>query len=200
MIGWLKGKVAHGEEDHLILDVNGVGYEIFCAPRLIAGLSRDVVVELVIETYLREDHLQLFGFASREERNWFRLLQSVPGIGARMALAILGLYAPSELARIIAARDHKSLTRVSGVGGKLAERLVSELKDKAAKMPSSAGPPLSGKAALPPSSLEEDALSALLHLGYSRTDAWIAVTKIAQEEKDLSALIAKALQSLAMKT
>lgn len=180
MIGRLRGKVLERDEESLVLDVNGVGYHVFCSTRTLAALPGEgEMAELTIETHVREDHIHLYGFPSKYERDWFRLLTTVQGVGVKMGLAILGAYSPEQLAHAIAAQDKASLTRISGVGPKLAERMVTELKSKVAKFATSTVIPLSkfGKktAAATPASLTEDAVSALVHLGYNRMDAFSAI-------------------------
>jgi Holliday junction DNA helicase RuvA len=178
MIGKLKGRIDSIDEDSVILDVGGVGYHVFCSSRTLAALpGAGEAAELAIETHVREDRIHLFGFPDAAEREWFRLLLSVQGVGVKMALAILGVFAPEQFAQAIAAKDIKSLTRVSGVGNKLAERLATELKNKVAKLPSGAVALPAGArlVTLPPASASEDALSALINLGYARAQAYNAV-------------------------
>jgi len=201
MIGKLKGRIDSIDEDSVILDVGGVGYHVFCASRTLARLSKGEAAELLIHTHVREDHIHLFGFPDTSEREWFLLLMTVQGVGVKMAMAILSVFAPSELAHAIAAKDTKSLTRVSGVGGKLAERLTTELKNKVAKLPVGAGASPKGKgSALPPPTASEDAISALVNLGYSRSDAYNAVVLAAGklgEEPPVDSLIKESLRKLA---
>jgi len=131
MIGRLRGTVEVIGEDWLILDVGGVGYEISCAPRLLGKLTIGSGLTLAIETYVREDAIRLFGFTGEVERRWFRLLQSVQGVGAKSALAIIGVLTPGELANAVALGDQAQVARAPGVGPKVAARIVTELKDKA---------------------------------------------------------------------
>src|ERR1700731_967039 len=132
MIGKLKGVIDSYGEDHVILDVNGVGYLVHCSARRLQGLPpAGRGATLSIETYVREDQIRLFGFMPDVEREWFRLLQTVQGVGAKVALAVLGTLPPSDLANAIALRDKAAVTRTPGVGPKVAERIVTELKDKA---------------------------------------------------------------------
>ena len=204
MIGKLRGLVDVVEDDALILDVGGVGYQVFCPARTLAQLGgAGSAAELVIDTHVREDHIHLYGFTSNEERDWFRLLMTVQGVGTRMAMAILGLYAPGELSLIIAAKDKAKLTAVSGVGPKLGERIVTELKDKAAKMPSRAEIlPITKKGSTSqnkPTAMADDAVSALVNLGYSRSDAFAAVAQALQEaaSESLDEVIRMGLRKLA---
>lgn len=203
MIRKLRGRIDDAFEDSVILDVNGVGYHVYCSARTLAALpARGEACELIIETHVREDHIHLFGFPNAFEREWFDLLTTVQGVGVKMAMAILGVFAPEELANTIAARDMKSLTRVSGVGAKLAERLCTELKSKVSKMPVSgfAIAAHSTPSAVPVSSLSEDAISALTHLGYTRSDAFSAIARAAQKLGDkakLDVLIKEGLKELA---
>ncbi|MDP6473657.1 MAG: Holliday junction branch migration protein RuvA, partial [Alphaproteobacteria bacterium] len=132
MIAKLSGRLDSTGEGWAVIDVGGVGYLVFCAGRTLAALpGNGAAISLEIETVVREDQFTLYGFLDGHEREWFRLLRRVQSVGAKMALAILGLLSPDELSLAIAARDRAALTRVSGVGPKLAERLITELKDKA---------------------------------------------------------------------
>lgn len=132
MIGKLKGLIDSYGEDFVILDVGGVGYQVHCSTRTLQHLpSPGEAAVLSIETYVREDAIKLFGFRTDQEREWFRLLQTVQGVGAKVALAVLGTLAPSDLANAIALRDKAAVARTPGVGPKVAERIVTELKDKA---------------------------------------------------------------------
>ena len=132
MIGKLKGLINSYGEDYVILDVGGVGYQVHCSSRTLQALpSPGEAAVLSIETYVREDQIKLFGFRSDPEREWFRLLQTVQGVGAKVALAVLCTLAPAELANAIALRDKAAVARTPGVGPKVAERIVTELKDKA---------------------------------------------------------------------
>lgn len=207
MIGKLRGIVESTDDDMLILDVAGVGYCVFCSTKTLSRLP-DVgqAASLLIETHVREDHIHLYGFAQALERQWFRILTTVQGVGVRMALAILSVFTPEELITLIAAQDKKSLTQVSGVGPKLAERLVTELKSQVAKMTFGAGDiafatptTKSAKSSSNTPSAQDDAVSALTHLGYSRMDAFTAVARIAASAPDagIDDLIKRALRELA---
>jgi Holliday junction DNA helicase RuvA len=204
MIGKLKGRIEEIDEDSVIIDVGGVGYHVFLSTRTVASLpAKGEAAEIIVETHVREDHIHLFGFPDTFERSWFRLLMTVQGVGVKMALAILGVFSPQQLAIAIAAKDIKSLTRVSGVGPKLAERITIELKNKTGSI--AAGgvvtPLKGGKAgALPAPTANEDAISALIHLGYSRADAYSAVTTAATGLEDatrIDSLIKESLRKLA---
>src|SRR3954466_9742946 len=132
MIGKLKGTIDAYGEDYVVLDVHGVGYLVHCSARTMQALpAPGQAATLSIETYVREDQIKLFGFLSDQEREWFRLLQTVQGVGAKVALAVLGTLKPSELATAIAMRDKAMVARTPGVGPKVAERIVTELKDRA---------------------------------------------------------------------
>lgn len=203
MIGKLKGIIDSTDDDSLILETGGVGYHVFCSVKTLAGLRVGEAVQLVIETHVREDHIHLFGFSNTMEREWFRLLTTVQGVGVKMALAVLSVFTPGELNGVIAARDTRPLTRVSGVGTKLAERLTTELKNKIAKMPSGTGTAeakAAGLSALPPASVNEDGISALVNLGYARSEAYQAVAKAAvrlgSAEYTLDSLIKESLREL----
>lgn len=206
MIAKLTGALDSFGEDWLVLDVNGVGYLVFCAARTLRNLPKiGEAISLNIETHVREDHIHLYGFDDVSERSWFILLQTVQGVGAKVALAILSIYGGAELTQIIAAADKTALSRASGVGAKVAARLVSELKDKVAKM--DLGPAALGGDASPAgapagadSSVAADAVSALINLGYGRADAFGAVSKAARRLGDaatVEGLITEGLKELA---
>src|ERR1700730_13731577 len=131
MIGKLRGKVDAVGESFLIIDVNGVGYEVQASSRTLRNLKTGEEVSLTIDTHVREDAIRLFGFDSEVERSWFRTLQTVQGVGAKVALALLGTLSPQDLANAIALADWASVEEAPGVGKKLAQRIVAELKDKA---------------------------------------------------------------------
>lgn len=205
MIGKLKGLIDSYGEDHVILDVNGVGYVVQCSARTLQRLPPvGEAAALSIETQVREDAIRLFGFSSDAERDWFRLLQSVQGVGAKVALAILSIQTPNELANAIATQDKAAIARAQGVGPKLAARIVAELKDKAPAFatidPNVAR--LSGDedARSTPRPVQ-DAISALVNLGYGRPQAASAVVAAAKalgESADTSALIRRGLKELAL--
>jgi len=184
MIVRLTGAVDDVGLDGVMLDVQGVGYQVMVSTRTRAALpGKGEVASLLTEMQIREDHWSLFGFIDRAERDWFRTLTTVQGVGGRVALAILSVLSPEQLTRAILAQDKVSLARADGVGPKLAARLVTELKDKAAAHGLAAGPAPTGTVmALPPlpaandlAGPAEDAISALVNLGYRRPDALGAV-------------------------
>ena len=175
MIGKLSGRIDSVSGSH----VNGVGYVVACSARTLRAMGAvGEAASLRIETHVREDAINLFGFADTVEQDWFRLLTTVQGVGAKVALAILGTVSPEQLAQAIAAQDKNALTQADGVGPKLALRLVTELKDKIPAFMASAVRLSSNSdgasSALPPS-LAGDALSALINLGYRRVEAYAAV-------------------------
>jgi Holliday junction DNA helicase RuvA len=199
MIAKLTGVVDSAGSDSAIVDVNGVGYLVFCSARTLGKLpAKGGPVSLLIETHVREDHIHLYGFADTGEREWFRLLTTVQGVGAKLGLAILGALSPDDLARAIASGDKASLSRPSGVGPKLAARIASELKDKVKNMalgPITAELPAREGA----NAAVADAVSALVNLGYRRPEAIDAVSAVARrlgDEAAVGALIRAGLQEL----
>jgi holliday junction DNA helicase RuvA len=202
MIGRLKGIIDSIGEDFAILDVQGVGYVVFCSGRTLQKLPRPgEPAALAIETQMREDSIRLFGFASEIERDWFRLLQSVQGVGAKVALAIQTVLNVSELAAAIARQDKAAFARAPGVGPKLAARIIAELKDKPALAGVTIGMaarPTAGEGSQP--AAVQDALSALVNLGYARPQAAAAVAASVAELGDsapVSDLIRFGLKELA---
>jgi Holliday junction DNA helicase RuvA len=204
MIGKLKGVIDSYGEDFIVLDVNGVGYLVHCSARTLQALpAPGSPATLSIETHVREDQIRLFGFVSDLEREWFRLLQTVQGVGTKVALSVLGTLTPGDLASAIAMRDKAMVTRAPGVGAKVAERIVTELKDKAPAY-SDLDPAvirLSGalaeKRAPQPVA---DAVSALVNLGYGQPQAAAAVAAAARsvgDDADVSSLIRLGLKELA---
>jgi Holliday junction DNA helicase RuvA len=195
MIAALAGIVEQLGPESVVVDVGGVGYLVFAASRTLARLpARGEPVRLLIETHVREDHIHLYGFADEAERDWFRLLTTVQGVGAKLALAVLGVLGPDDLARSIAAGDKASLSRAPGVGPKLAGRIAAELKDKVGSI--AIGPAL---AALPEQGAEADAVSALVNLGYRRAEAYQAVATATRRlggEAPVDQLIRAGLQEL----
>jgi Holliday junction DNA helicase RuvA len=201
VIARLRGTLDALDEGHAVIDVGGVGYLVACPTRTLAALPRPgEAVDLLIETQVRDDSITLYGFRSGAERNWFRLLQTVQGVGARVALGILSALGPDELARAIAAQDKAALARASGVGPRLAGRIASELKDRLTELPERAGAPSPGPAAVELGAAAGDAVSALINLGYGRSEAHTAVAKAATAlgaAAPLEALIRTGLQELA---
>jgi Holliday junction DNA helicase RuvA len=204
MIGKLKGMIDSYGEDFVIVDVNGVGYVVHCSARTLQALpAAGEPVALAIETHVREDQIRLFGFLLDGEREWFRLLQTVQGVGTKVALAVLGTLKPGELASAIALRDKAMVARTPGVGPKVAERIVTELKDKAPAY-ADVDPAvirLSGavderRAPQPVS----DAVSALVNLGYGQPQAAAAIAAAARaagEGADTKSLIRLGLKEIA---
>jgi holliday junction DNA helicase RuvA len=204
MIGKLKGLIESYGQDYVILDVGGVGYEVHCSARTLQelpGIGQPAT--LSIETHVREDQIRLFGFVTEIEREWFRLLQTVQGVGAKVALAVLGTLKPSELASAIAMRDKAMVARTPGVGPKVAERIVTELKDKAPAY-TNVDPALvrltgalDDKRAPAPVT---DAVSALVNLGYAQVQAAAAIaaaSRSAGEGAEATTLIRLGLRELA---
>ena len=203
MIGKLKGTIDAHWEDHVVLDVHGVGYLVHCSARTLQALpARGEPVSLAIETHVREDQIKLFGFLSDVEREWFKLLQTVQGVGTKVALAILSTLKPADLATAIAMRDKAMVARTPGVGPKVAERIVTELKDKAPAY-ADVDPALvrlSGaldeKRAPAPVA---DAVSALVNLGYGQPQAAAAISaasRTAGEGAETAQLIRLGLKEL----
>jgi Holliday junction DNA helicase RuvA len=204
MIGKLRGIIDTYGEDSVIVDVGGVGYLVHCSARTLQALpALGEAVTLAIETHVREDQIKLFGFLSDVEREWFKLLQTVQGVGTKVALSVLSTLKPAELATAIATRDKASITRAPGVGAKVAERIVTELKDKAPAYADvdPAVVRLSGQ-------LEEkhaprpiaDAVSALVNLGYGQPQAAAAIaaaSRAAGEGAETKQLIRLGLKELA---
>ncbi len=214
MIGKLSGKVDSIGESHCIIDVGGVGYEVQASARALRQMELGAPVSLTIDTHVREDAIRLYGFSSELERSWFRTLQNVQGVGAKVALACLGVLSPQQLANAISLGDWASVEQTPGVGKKLAQRIVAELKDKAPALAVSglggtgdaagAKPAPAGKSAAG----EEDgsglaaaeAISALTNLGYQPLDASRAVATAQGElgsQADTAKLIRAGLKALA---
>lgn len=204
MIGKLSGIVDSVATDHLILDVQGVGYLVFCSGRTLVNAHRAEPLSLLIDTHVREDHIHLYGFLAAAEQQWFRLLTSVQGVGAKAGMAILSACPADKIGFIIAAQDKAALTQVDGIGPKIALRILTELKDKAAKIDLSPAPTKGAKVVsidAPVASVDNDAVSALVNLGYARADAYQAVmqakTKANDNEAgDVGAMIRLALKEL----
>jgi Holliday junction DNA helicase RuvA len=202
MIAKLAGVVDQIGPEAAVIDVGGVGYLAFCSTRTISRLPAvGSPASLLIETHVREDHIHLYGFADTAEREWFRRLTTVQGVGARLALAILSAITPEQLGLAILAQDKAALTRADGVGARLATRIVTELRDKvgggaAFATPAMPAGPLSDADPGPAA----DAVSALVNLGYRRSEAFSAVALASRRlggEADAGALIRAGLQELA---
>lgn len=181
MIGKLRGTLDSIGKDWLIIDVGGVGYEVTCPARTLSRLPAvGQPLSLIIETHVREDQIKLFGFLTEAERSWFRLLQNVQGVGTKVALSILGVLEPQELANAIALQDKAYVARAPGVGPKVAQRIVAELKDKAPALMSGGNfaLPVNGAGQAGQSSAVSDAVSALVNLGYSVSDASTAIASV----------------------
>jgi Holliday junction DNA helicase RuvA len=197
MIARLRGIVDSGEDGRCVIDVNGVGYLVFCSSRTLGALPEGMVT-LLIETQVREDAISLYGFYTSAEREWFRLLTTVQGVGAKVALGILSALSPDQLIAAIASGDKAALTRAPGVGPKLAIRILTELKEKAGVMPGGGAAPL--PAFIAPKGFAADALSALTNLGYRRPEAEVALARAMDEhgqEAKLDVLIRAGLKALA---
>lgn len=203
MIGKLKGTIDEIGEDHVVLDVHGVGYVAHCSARTLSRLgSAGEAAVLYIETYVREDQFRLFGFLTALEREWFRMLQSVQGVGSKVALAVLSTLTPGELANAIALQDKTTISRAPGVGPKVAIRILTELKNKAPAYGGGDAANIGLKQELGEgvaSGPVTDAVSALTNLGYSRDQAANAVAaalKNGGEGGDSAKLIRLGLKEL----
>ncbi len=195
MIALLTGRVEALEASSCIIDVSGVGYLVQASTRTLAALpNAPALARVLVETVVREDAILLYGFADSAERDWFRLLTTVQGVGAKVALGILSALSPRDLVSAIAAGDRTALTRVAGVGPKLVVRLLTELRDRAGAMPAGVV-----AAPAPAGGLAEDALSALANLGYRRFEAQAAVGRVVAalgEDAGLDAVIRGCLREL----
>ena len=203
MIGKLKGTIDEIGDDHVVLDVHGVGYVAHCSARTLGKLgSAGEAAVLFIETYVREDQFRLFGFLTALEREWFRLLQSVQGVGSKVALAVLSTLTPGELANAIALQDKTAVSRAPGVGPKVAVRIMTELRNKAPAFAGEASASIGLKQELGEgvaSAPVSDAVSALTNLGYSRDQAANAIAaalKNGGEGADSARLIRLGLKEL----
>ena len=224
MIAKLRGVIDTIGEDYCIVDVNGVGYLVSASSRTLAKLVRGKAAVLLIETVVREDSISLFGFADAWEKEWFLTLTKVQGVGAKVCLAILSVLTPNQLAQAVSAQDKASFSRASGVGPKLAARIVTELKDKIVTVPiesvvrsdlTTEGEDMDKEQAEQENNAYEDviaaqednqnsvedAISALVNLGYQRLEAYKAVNKAAMKAQnaDVSELIKLALKEFANK-
>ncbi|GBQ27830.1 Holliday junction DNA helicase RuvA [Acetobacter estunensis NRIC 0472] len=204
MIASLAGLLAQVETDRCVIDVNGVGYLVQASTRTLSALPQPPeLARVLVETVVREDAILLYGFADGAEREWFRVLTSIQGVGAKVALGLLSTLSPGELIAAVASGDKASLTRAPGVGARLADRLLTELRDRAAKMPGGG----SGTAAAAiiasadsAGSIEGDALLALAGLGFRRAEAWPVVSRLiadAGKAASLDVIIRDALKELA---
>ena len=207
MIGKLTGRVDAVGESHLILDVNGVGYEVQASARALRNLKAGDEATLTIDTHVREDAIRLFGFTSEVERSWFRILQGVQGVGSKVALAALGTLSPQDLANAIALQNSATIEQTPGIGKKLAQRIVMELKDKAPALSvaglnvpaGKAGAAGATTAAAPANIAAAEAISALTNLGYQPMQASAAVAVAMKElgpDADTAKLIRRGLREL----
>jgi Holliday junction DNA helicase RuvA len=198
MIGKLSGIVDSVAEDHAIIDVGGVGYLVHCPASTLSKLSAGTSASLMIETKVSEDAIRLYGFAAAEEREWFRLLQTVQNVGARVALNVLSALSSRELERAVALSDKAAIGRAQGVGPKLATRIVTELKDKAPSMMLRGHAESGAVAVLAPRGPEADAVAALVKLGYSQSQAAEAVARSVRDlgEAPVDALIRESLRAM----
>ncbi|MBA8667403.1 Holliday junction branch migration protein RuvA [Holosporaceae bacterium 'Namur'] len=205
MIGKLTGVIDSIEDDHLILDVNGVGYLVYCAGNTLASLNINQNLAILIEMIVKEDQLTLYGFTDTSQKKWFKLLQTVQGVGARMALSILGILTPDQLIGAILAQDYNSFKQVSGIGAKLSSRIVNELQNKEGITSLSSGLTNSGSLGKTPNTsisqsqnIVGDALSALSNLGFNRSDAYRVLTEIYNQNNEitLEQLIKQGLSTL----
>ena len=197
MIARLRGLIDFIYESSCVIDVGGVGYLVFCSSRTLGSLVEGAAINLLTEMQVREDAITLYGFATAPEREWFRLLTTVQGVGAKVALAILSALSPDQLIAAISSQDRAALTRAPGVGPKLAIRLVTELREKAGVMPGGGAAPLPVPASHKPH--HADALSALLNLGYRHAEAQNALAHAVEhhgEDASLDILIRGALRAL----
>ncbi len=179
MISKLSGILDSVHENYIILDVGGVGYQVFASSSTLAQCTgTGEPLSLLIDTHVKEDYIKLFGFKSAAEQQWFRLLTSVQGVGAKAAMSILTACPPDQIGFAIAAGDKPAIQRADGVGPKLATRILTELKDKAGKIDLAIKPKgvaVSIAANEGTSNTDQDAVSALVNLGYQRVDAYEAV-------------------------
>lgn len=203
MIARLRGRLDAVGEDWAVVDVGGVGYLVHGSGRTLQALPRPgEPVDLHVETQVREDSITLYGFLDPAEREWFRMLQAIQGVGARVALRLLTALTPEQLTLAVAAQDRTALARASGVGPRLAQRIVGELRDRVGRLPTGAvaGVAAGGQPAPAAAGPVEDAISALVNLGYGRSEAHAAVLKAAAgmgEAATVDALIRTGLQELA---
>ena len=201
MIALLTGRVEALEDGRCVIDVNGVGYLVHASTRTLAALPGPTeITRLLVETHVREDAIVLYGFIDAAEREWFRLLTTVQGVGGRVALSVLSALSPADLVVAIASGDRASLTRAPGVGARLAVRLLTELRDKAGAMPSSPG--LAAAPVAAPRGAGEDAMSALANLGYRRMEVQPVVARVIErlgEAATVDAVLRESLRELAQR-
>lgn len=203
MIGLLRGHIARSGEDHVILETHGVGYLVHCDARTLQQLAGNKnLVELSIETQVREDAITLFGFSSEADQRLFKLLQNIQGVGARSALSLISALSADELLRAVAAQDKAPLTRASGVGPKLAGRIIAELKDRIAGISIGSASPTKPVASAPAAENDTsgDAIAALVQLGYGRSEVFGVVGALqaqAEGRATVESLIRDALRELA---
>jgi Holliday junction DNA helicase RuvA len=195
MIGKLTGIVDHVAEDHVILDVAGVGYLIHCPSSTLSKLVAGATASLMTEMRVTDETIRLYGFSGADEREWFRLLQTVQNVGARVALNVLSALSPRDLERAIALSDKAAVGRAQGVGPKLALRIVTELKDKAPSM-MLRGHDDGAARVTAPRGPEADAVAALVKLGYSQGQAAEAIARAARDLGDYAAVDALILDAL----
>ena len=199
MIARLKGLIEAKAADHVVVDVGGVGYLVFCSGRTLSELpGAGEAVALYVETHVREDHIHLYGFQDSAERDWFKLLLGVQGVGSKVALALLSALAPAELMQAVALGEARMLSQAPGVGNKLAGRIAQELRDKVTHM--ALGAAGARDAPHRPAGPEADAISALVNLGYRPVDAATAVRQALRQAggaADLQSLIRGSLKELA---
>jgi Holliday junction DNA helicase RuvA len=197
MIGKLTGRIDTVAEDHVLLDVAGVGYLVHCPSSTLSKLAAGASASLMTEMRLTDETIRLYGFSSAEEREWFRLLQTVQNVGARVALNVLSALSPRELERALALSDKAAIGRAQGVGPKLALRIVTELKDKAPSMMLRGGEEMA--IAVAPRGPEADAVAALVKLGYSQGHAAESIARAARdlgEAAPVDALLREALRAM----
>ncbi|KAA0597166.1 Holliday junction DNA helicase RuvA [Azospirillum lipoferum] len=206
MIAKLTGIVDSTGTDWVVLDVNGVGYLLSCSNRTLSRMAVGERVSLVVETFIREERIVLHGFGDQADREWFKLLTTIQGVGARLALSILGVLDPDQLTRAIASQDKTALVRADGVGPKVAARILNELKDKVGNLalgpaatvgaPAGKGAPTAVPGASPALA---DAVSALVNLGYGRSEAFgavVAAGRVLGDDAGVSDLIRQGLKEL----
>ncbi|MDF2965448.1 MAG: ruvA [Rickettsiaceae bacterium] len=201
MIGKLNGKIDSIFQDHLIIDVGGVGYKVSCSSKTLGKLEVGTATSLFIETHVREDNIQLFGFPNNQEKHVFLLLTTVKGVGTKVALSILSALSPDQISNSIAANDKSTYKSLPGVGPKLWERIIIELKDKVIGSTYSVDSSPAGKinANSEQGSISQDAISALANLGINKTDAYRAVYEVLNSEPNINIndLIRKSLKQFA---